>query len=62
MENTVPDNVQKAKDAIEAILIEHKVILVPLVVHQGDQTFSSIDIVSVAEQQATEPSIITPAS
>jgi len=56
--NTVPENIQKAKQAIEAILVEHKVALIPTVIHQGDQTFSTIDIVSVAEQSQ----IITPAS
>jgi hypothetical protein len=59
MENTTPENVIKAKQAIEAILIEHKVVLVPVILHQGDQTFSSVDIISVAEQQAERPSLVT---
>lgn len=64
MENTIPENVQKAKEAIEAILVQHNVALVPVVIHQGDQTFSTIDIVSTVEQQVqqpVQPSIITPA-
>lgn len=42
MDNTT---LQKAKEAIEAALTEHKVTLVPVVIHRGDQTIASIDIV-----------------
>jgi ribosomal protein L9 len=62
---TLPENVKKAKEAIEAILQEQKVVLVPIIVHQGDQTFSSVDVVSIAEQiseQQVAPRPITPAS
>lgn len=63
MENSIPENIQKAKEAIEAVITEYKVALVPLIIHQGDQTFSSIDIVSTEEQQIQQPAqpqIITP--
>jgi|LakMenEpi03Aug12_release.lakeMendotaPanAssembly.Ray.scaffolds.fasta_scaffold4363002_2 hypothetical protein len=41
---------KQVKDEVEAICKKHNVILVPVVVHQGDRTFSSIEIVSVPEQ------------
>jgi hypothetical protein len=47
MENPIPQDISKAKEAIEAVLAEHKVALIPIVVHQGDRTFSSIDIVPI---------------
>ena len=47
MENTVSENVVKAKQAIEAIMNEYNVTLVPIIVHQGSETFSSVDVVSV---------------
>jgi glutamate 5-kinase len=62
MENNLPENVKKAKEAIEAILQEQKVALIPVIVHQGDRTFSSVDVVSIAEQQSNPSPIITPAS
>lgn len=47
MEN---ENIAKAKAAIEEILKEHKVVLIPTVVHQGSRTFSHIEVVEVPEQ------------
>jgi hypothetical protein len=42
-------NIETAKVKIEAILKEHNVVLIPIVVHQGDRTFSRIDIAPVQE-------------
>jgi hypothetical protein len=47
MEN---ENIVKAKAAIEEILKQHKVVLIPTVVHQGNRTFSHIEVVEVPEQ------------
>ena len=58
---TLPENVKKAKEAIEAILQEQKVVRVPVIIHQGDQTFSSVDVISVADQ-ALQQRPITPAT
>jgi len=52
MENQISEDILKAKQAIEAVLAEHNVMLVPIVIHQGEKTFSSIDIVPVKQQQA----------
>ena len=51
MEN---ENIAKAKAAIEEILKEHKVVLIPTVVHQGSRTFSHIEVVEVPEKQDSE--------
>jgi hypothetical protein len=47
MEN---ENIAKAKAAIETILKEHNVVLIPTVVHQGSRTFSHIEVVEVPAQ------------
>lgn len=55
MENeqkTTPENVIKAKQAIEVILQEQKVNLVPIIIHRGEQTFATIDVVPVGEAPA----------
>lgn len=54
MENQISEQIFKAKQAIEAVLAEHKVGLVPIVVHQGDKTFSSIDIVPIKQEDSNE--------
>ena len=41
-----------AKSEIEEILKKYGVILVPIVVHQGDKTFSRIDIAPVGSLNA----------
>jgi hypothetical protein len=47
MEN---ENIAKAKAAIEEILKQHNVVLIPTVVHQGNRTFSHIEVVEVPEK------------
>lgn len=39
------DNVVAAKEEIQAVLTKFNVALIPTIIHQGDQTFSRIDIV-----------------
>ena len=54
MEN-VNEVIKQAKEKIETICKEYQVTLMPVVVHQGDRTFSTIDIVplAVVKQQPT---------
>lgn len=46
-EENSQSNLATAKGEIENILKKYGVILVPIVVHQGDKTFSRIDIAPV---------------
>lgn len=51
------DQLKTAKEEIEAICKKYSIALVPIVVHQGDKTFSSIEITVVnpaPAAQATE--------
>jgi hypothetical protein len=50
-EETSNTNLEEAKTEIEAILKKHNVVLVPIVVHQGDRTFSRIDIAPVVAEE-----------
>jgi hypothetical protein len=45
MSETNTTNVVSAKEEIQAVLTKYNVALIPTVIHQGDQTFSRIDIV-----------------
>lgn len=47
MEN---ENIAKAKAAIEEVLKQYNVVLIPTVVHQGSRTFSHIEVVEVPAQ------------
>lgn len=47
---------KQAKEEIEAICKKYKIILMPIVVHQGNKTFSSIDIVPAAALNQAQPS------
>lgn len=38
------DDLKTAKEEIESVCKKHNIILIPVVVHQGDRTFSSIEI------------------
>ena len=46
------DTYKQAKEEIETICNKYNIILLPVVVHQGDRTFSSIEIVSRQQPQA----------
>lgn len=39
----------KAKAEIEEVLKKYSIVLLPIVVHRGDKTFSRIDIAPVSE-------------
>jgi hypothetical protein len=45
--NKRDEDIAKAKDEIEQILIKYKAVLIPVIVHQGDKTISRIDIAPV---------------
>ena len=47
---TQNENLAKAKEEIENILIKYKIVLVPVVLHRGDKTISRIDIASISEE------------
>jgi|LauGreDrversion4_2_1035121.scaffolds.fasta_scaffold77140_3 hypothetical protein len=40
----------KAKEEIEQILLKYKIVLIPVVMHQGDKTISRIDIAPASTQ------------
>jgi hypothetical protein len=50
------ETLQTVKQEIEAICKKYNIILVPVVVHQGDQTFSSIEIAPLKQQPQAEVS------
>lgn len=50
VEETSNPNLEVAKTEIEAVLKKHNVVLIPIVVHQGDRTFSRIDIAPLQEE------------
>lgn len=53
--NTVDTaNFKQAKEEIEAICKKYGISLVPVVVHQGNRTASSIEIVPIAALQQSE--------
>jgi len=47
---TQNDNLVKAKEEIENILLKYNIVLVPVVVHRGDKTISRIDIAPASEE------------
>jgi hypothetical protein len=49
-----PETMKQAKEDIELICAKYQIALVPVVVHQGDRTFSSIEIVPIRKQQQSE--------
>jgi hypothetical protein len=50
MEQINPETLKQAKEELEAICTKYSIALVPVVVHQGDRTISSIEIVPVRLQ------------
>lgn len=40
------EKINEAKAKLEAVCNEYNIILVPVVVHQGNNTFSSIEIIA----------------
>ena len=45
MEQINPEVLKQAKEELEAICQKHDIVLMPIVIHQGDRTISSIEIV-----------------
>ncbi len=45
------DTLKQAKDELQAICEKYNISLIPVIVHQGDRTFSSIEIVPQAAVQ-----------
>jgi DNA-binding protein YbaB len=48
--NLENEKMAKAKQEIEEILVKYGVILVPVVMHQGDKTISRIDIAPASKR------------
>jgi hypothetical protein len=40
-----PEVLRQAKQELEAICQKHDIVLMPIVIHQGDRTISSIEII-----------------
>jgi len=54
-----PEAAKQAKEEIEAICAKYGIALLPVVVHQGNRTFSSIDIVPAAQPtQSEQPEVV----
>jgi len=45
------ETIKQAKEELEAVCRKHQVNLVPVIVHQGDRTFSSIEIVPLQRSE-----------
>jgi hypothetical protein len=43
------DKMVKAKKELEEILIKYNIVLVPVVIHQGDKTITRIDITPASQ-------------
>jgi hypothetical protein len=54
MEQTSTNNFKQAKEELEAVCEKYGISLVPVVVHQGDRTFSSIEIVPRQPQVSSQ--------
>lgn len=54
MENNITSNFKQAKEEIEAICKKYGIALVPVVMHQGNRTASSIEIVPINALEQTE--------
>jgi len=51
MEQTINDKYKQAKEELEAICEKYGINLLPVIIHQGDRTFSSIEIVPRQQPQ-----------
>jgi len=48
------ENIKQAKEELEAVCKKYDIVLMPVVVHQGDRTFSSIEIVPRQQPQEVQ--------
>lgn len=54
-----PEIGKQVKEEIEAICAKYNVALLPVVIHQGNRTFSSIDIVPATQPtQSEQPEVV----
>jgi hypothetical protein len=53
------ENLKTAKEEIEAICKKYSITLIPIVVHQGDKTYSSIEIATVVTDKEAAPAAET---
>lgn len=51
------EELKQAKDEIETVCKKYDITLMPVVVHQGDRTFSSIEIIPRKALQPNNPSV-----
>lgn len=56
------ETLKQAKEELEAVCQKFDIALIPVVVHQGDRTFSSIEIVSKKALQQPQMPEVAPAS
>jgi hypothetical protein len=49
------DNLETIKKELEEICEKHGVALVPVIVHQGNRTLSSIEIVKIPSETEEQP-------
>lgn len=59
MEKVTEQNLDQVKKELEDICTKYGITLVPVVVHQGNRTFSSIEIVPVQAQEQQAPEVST---
>jgi len=48
------ETIQQAKNELEEVCKKYNIALVPVVVHQGDRTFSSIEITPLSQELSDE--------
>jgi hypothetical protein len=56
------EDLKQAKQELEAICQKYDIALIPVIVHRGNDTFSSIDLVprSVFRSQQSQPTVEQP--
>ncbi len=55
-QNLTNEELNQAKEELETVCKKYDITLMPVVVHQGDRTFSSIEIVPRQALQPQQPS------
>jgi hypothetical protein len=53
-----PEVLRQAKQELESICQKHDIVLMPIVIHQGDRTISSIEIIPRAMMQQPPNSMV----
>lgn len=57
MEQDNSNTYKQAKEELEAICKKHDIVLLPVIVHQGDRTYSSIEIAPRSSFQPQQPQV-----